>query len=286
MNHIPPFPLVYFILIQFASIANAWAAPGPCKTIQLNDIYICPTETMIADAEFLYIKTIDEQKSALYAGKLRQNVLSESYLFDTPEGWAIGQHSISPNLKIVLMTMSRKDCHVGWPRKDGESCSWGRNVLFAGIPSYNTTLGTYYVLVNLASLYGRNSDIAGWHTWLTPDKVLFNARIVADDITIDDKQNGFAYVLTFNYNETGINGLSISLWGGTKINSENCYIGRMHASVPTHGYRKSCSAGQYVTFARRCYDEPRTSDNFSWYNTPNYDGQAGCAVHKKSFHDN
>lgn len=273
-----PLSLLYFILVQLSSIASAGAAPGPCTTIQLNNVYHCPTETIMADAEFLFFKVNynDVTRHALYAGKLRHNVLSQSFLFDEPDGWAILNFSISPNRQIVLLTMSRKDCPANWPNPDGKSCSWGRSVLFSGFLIKNATSGDYYELVNLASKYGTNSTIAGWHTWLTTGKVLLNAKIVADTQYIGATQNQFAYIFTFDYDATKINGFAVSTWGSTKnINSQNCYVGRMHASIPPVGYSNSCSTRQYVTFARRCLNDSLTPDNFSWYNTVNYDGTGG-----------
>jgi hypothetical protein len=257
-----------FTFLQLTCVAGAYAASGACQTVKLNDVYLCPTQAALSDQEFLYVKG---DPGALYAGKLRRNVLYESYLFGAPDGWEMRQHSISPNRKVILVRMSRPDCDPNWPSGDGESCSWGASVLFAAFSRQSSTSGDYYELVNLASYYGKYSHIFGWQTWLADNKVLFSAKIAAD---MNNPRSGFAYILSLDYNDTNFFGISIGMWGGA-INSDACSIGRMHATVPTYGSTRSCFEGQYVVFTRRCFDDAVSLENYSWWNTKNYDGSGG-----------
>jgi hypothetical protein len=275
---------VFVVLLQFGVVGSVCAAPGPCTTIKTDDVYWCPTEAGISDEEFLYVKGERGEHGALYAGKLRQKVLTQTFLFQAPDGWDLRQHSISPNRKIIVVTMSRPDCRHDWPSSEGASCSWGRSVLFAAVLRKSATFGNYFELVNLASQYGKNSQIFGWQTWLTVGKVLFNAKIVPDDVDIDKNDYcgahndcGFAYTLTFDYDEAKVNKVILSLWSGG-VNSDSCFIGRIHASAPTFGYTDTCGPGQYVTFTRRCYDEPLSSANFAWWNSINDDGTGGKCI--------
>jgi hypothetical protein len=250
--------------------------PG-CRTIQKDQLYRCPSQALPASAELLYMKAVSSGK-AVYAGSLAGTSLSDAYVFAEPEGWSIETASISPSRTIVLVTMRRPDCTSEWPNTAGTSCSWGRHVLWAGSLKHDSLQGTYYELVNLAAYYGRNSHIVGWHTWLTTKKALFNAKIVADGVTIDpDPQHGtgFAYTLDFEVSATSLVVSGLKLWGGNLVNSERCFVGRMHASMPPSGFGTACAAGQKVVFARRCYDDPVGPENFSWFNTVNYDGTGG-----------
>lgn len=252
------------------------AAPVPCQTMTLNDVYRCPSQGVPASAEFLYVKF--GAAPGLYAASYRNTVLEEAPLYAVPQGWQLEQSSISPNRKIILSTMIRPDCPPDPSNPAGASCSWGRGVLFLAFLKTGTGGAKYYELLNLASQYGRNSAIVGWQTWLTTKKVLFNAKILPDGEQIMPDPlhgNGFAYTLSFETDDAGLTGMALSLWGGNPINDQNCFVGRMHASRPAAGFSDRCGPGQKVVFARRCYDDTMGPQNFSWFNTVNYDGTGG-----------
>ena len=247
-----------------------------CSAVQPDQVYRCPSQALSSSAEFLYIRADASGGRMLYAGGLQPG-LADAYVFAEPAGWRIETASISPARKIVLVTMHRPDCPAAWPNANGAACSWGRNTLWAGFLKQGAT-GKYYELVNLAAYYGRNSHVVGWHTWLTTKKALFNAKIVPDGVDINPdpaRGTGFAYTIDFEYDAANFRVASLNLWGGNLINSDRCFVGRMHASMPAAGFGPTCAAGQKVVFARRCYDDPVGPQNFSWYNTVNYDGSGG-----------
>lgn len=247
-----------------------------CRMIQKDQVYHCPSQALPESAELIYMKSDSVGGRAIYAASLQGTTMSDAYVFAEPPNWRIETASISPARKVILVTMNRPDCANNWPNTAGTSCSWGRNVLWAAVAKQDNT-GTYYELVNLAASYGRNSHIVGWHTWLTTKKALFNAKIVADGVDINPDPyhgTGFAYTLDLSYDTGNLVVAGLALWGGS-VNNEHCFVGRIHASMPATGFGDRCGDGQKVVFARRCYDDPSGPQNFSWYNTVNYDGSGG-----------
>jgi len=267
------------ILIGIASCADTTALDesevtfAKCQVIQLDQHYRCPSQALPSNAEMVFIKPDAADNRAVHAGTLQGTTFSDAYMFAEPAGWRLETVSISPTRDIVLATMHRPDCSQS---AAGTSCSWGRNVLWSAVRRQDSA-GVYYDLVNLAAYYGRNSHVVGWHTWLTTRKALLNAKIVPDGVDINpDPQHGtgFAYTFDFDLTATALTLKAVNKWGGT-INNDHCFVGRMHASMPSTGFGTSCGSGQKVVFARRCYDDPVGPQNYSWFNTVNYDGSGG-----------
>ena len=85
--------LVVALVVQREARA---AAPAPCQTITLNDVYRCPSQGVPASAEFLYVKY--GTGPGLYAASYRNTVLEEAPLYAVPQGWQLEQSSISPKI--------------------------------------------------------------------------------------------------------------------------------------------------------------------------------------------
>ena len=194
----------------------------------------------------------------------------KAIVLSAPEGWGIGQNSISPDHKHLLLTMDRQDCNRDRNNHNGRLCGWGKSVLW--LATINKAK-KYWVLRNLSPIYGFNADIHGWTSWQTNRHAFFNGKIQKEGLpllgTSQGDNNAQAYQVKISAKGT----VEIDLWSKTLLYREDCLTGRLFASHPQNS--NLCKDGAKAVFTRRCYSDPKNDENFAWWNTRNMDGTGG-----------
>lgn len=187
-----------------------------------------------------------------------------------PARWSIHQSSITPDHKHLLLSMTKHTCEMDWRESRGRRCSWGRTVLWLAIRDQNKQ---EWLLKNLAPIYGYNADIHGWTVWQSNRHALFNGVIRPEgEPVLGNKQednNAQAYQIRL-----GPNGrIRVDLWGKDKMYRSDCLTGRLFTNHRHNA--ESCVDGSTVIFARRCYSDKLTKENFAWWNTKQTNGNGG-----------
>jgi len=137
------------------------------------------------------------------------------------------------------------------------SCSYGNATMWLDI--YNSTTNSW-LLTNLAQVYGLNSGVDGWATWLYSSYGLFNAWKSGLNTPFPTKQ-------IFSVSITSSGAATLSLFAPTQLFDPYAYTGRIFA-VPNLSALSSFD-GQRISFVRMNNNEP-SGIYWAFSNSNNY----------------
>lgn len=253
-----------------------------CLEIEENQGFVCPGNPANSAGEFIVQAGNSTGGVEIRQGTWLDSILGSDKLFAVPKGYEVVAQSISPNGRIVLLTVSKPSCPTSGA--EGRLCNHGRNALFAATyveQKISPDFPGYYQVINWSRVFGYNSHVVGWHSWFNQTEVLFNGLTKPEGEPLLEPGKpkvGFAYRARFVADpKQGLVSSSVKLWDQGGVNSEYCFVGRMHVSRPST-FQTSCEIGQKVAITRRCEDEPINPENYSWYNTRNMDGTGGYCI--------
>lgn len=270
--------LLFLCLLSSPALAQQ-AQPFPvysggCFEAKPDLEYHCPYLGVNREHDILF-----SQFKTLNTGKIDGSG-EQSLVLNAPEGWGIIQSSISPDGMHMLLTMKKESCDQKWKSNKGRLCSWRRNVLW--LAKYDP-LSNIWKLENLAAHYGYNADIHGWTSWQSNRHALFNGIIRAEGVNVhgSDPSHNNAQPFQIMLLPTGI--IDIRMWAPNKMQRPDCLYGRLFSSQAAD--LNECIDGAKVVYARRCYSEKTTPENYAWWNTENIDGSGRlCQTDKGALH--
>ena len=244
-----------------------------CRTGVTDENAECPYRPISAvDSEYLFVKVQADGTRAIFAGRRPgpDGGVVEQLIVNVPSQWSVNQVSVSPDREHLLVTAVKPSCPANWPTPEGQSCSWGRGTLWV-VSHEARPSGDVWAYTNLNSQLGKNGAVVGWSTWLTNTRALFNAKFAPAGVPLQTSPQdvtSVAYELVLGPNP------GVIRWGqAAGVNSDRCFVGRIHSSGPARG--DACVDGQTVVFTRRCLDEPAGPEKWAWFNTHRDDGSGG-----------